>query len=416
MIPPSFSSILLNKNINYFIVVVALIFLFIISYFFCVHYDIDSKMQFFIQGAVFILSIAVFIFVLKYGVDLKLKKTLQSSYETIQRYDALSNATSDAIWDYDMITEKVFYNERLVSIFGYSQDELSDNTFWWENNIHPDDKERVITRMNALLEKNRTTWEDEYRFKCKNGDYKIVFDRSYIVRDKQNKPLRLIGAMKDVTLLRTLENQIINKKLKEKNVLGKQLIVAHENERRKIKDELHEDVNQLLASIKFFIKTNKSDNENINQSLLYLDEAMQKINNISNELLSSTFEILGFEDAIKELFEKFSAETPINFELDLHYFNESIVEKNNTLYLYRIIENRLSTIVNKINTKEIKIEVSSTAQKATLKINFESDDINIEETLNDVSANDINVKLEMYEGKMKVVSNILNKYCILVVV
>jgi two-component system, NarL family, sensor histidine kinase UhpB len=378
----------------------------------------DGHKQFLLQSVFFMASSIVLILIANYFYSKSLQKSFSNAKATIDRYEALSNATNDAIWDYDMQTEKIFYNERLVSIFGYSRDELIDNTNWWENNIHEVDKVRVLKRMNHLLERNKTSWEDEYLFRCRNGEYKIVYDRSYIIRDSNGKPIRLIGAMKDVTRLRSLEKELINKQLKEKNKLGKTIIVAHEKERKKVKDQLHEDVNQLLASIKMFISRNKAEleNENIKMSLGYLDDVMMKINNISNGLLSSTFDLFGLVDGVNELLDKYENSTDIRLHFDSENFNEEKVDENLALHLFRIIENRLCIITESFSTDKIDITITNNVNKATLNIHFKSYSESIEAILNNDTANEINSKLEMYEGTMKLISSDDYNYTIIVIV
>jgi two-component system, NarL family, sensor histidine kinase UhpB len=370
----------------------------------------NYKMQFVCQSLFVIISSIVFIFIVNHFYYNNLKESAECAKDTITRYKALGNATNDAIWDYDMKTEKIFYNERLVSTFGYSKEELSDNTNWWENNIHELDKDRVLKRMNNLLERNKTSWEDEYLFRCKNGEYKIVYDRSYIVRDEVGKPIRLIGAMKDVTKLRSLEKELLKKQLKEKNKVGKTIILAHEKERKRVKDQLHEDVNQLLASIKIFISTNKTEleNENIKMSLFHLDDAMNKINNISNALLSSTFDLFGLVDAVAELIDKYENETHINLHFDSANFTEERLDKNISVHLFRIIEDRLAIITQNFSTDKIDITISNNVNIVELKISFNSYTENIEGILNNDTANEINSKLEMYDGNMKLIS--INDY------
>ncbi len=376
----------------------------------------NNYKQFLLQTIFFITSSIIFILIANFFYCKNLKKSIDNAKATIDRYEALGNATNDAIWDYDMQTEKIFYNERLVSIFGYSREELNDNTNWWENNIHEVDKDRVLKRMNNLLERNKTSWEDEYLFRCKNGEYKIVYDRSFIIRDTTGKPTRLIGAMKDVTRLRSLEKELINKQLKEKNKVGKTIIVAHEKERKKVKDQLHEDVNQLLASIKIFISRNKIEleSENIKMSLGYLDDVMMKINNISNGLLSSTFDLFGFVDGVNELLDKYENSTDIDLDFDSKNFNEEKIDKNIALHLFRIVEDRLAVITRKIITDKIEIFISNDVNRATLKIQFKSYLENIETILNNDTAIEINSKLEMYEGKMTLFSSEEYNYTIFV--
>jgi two-component system sensor histidine kinase UhpB len=334
--------------------------------------------------------------------------------ETIHRYEALSSATNDAIWDYDMKTEKVTYNKRLIDIFGYSSEELENNTNWWQNNIHPNDKENVITRVNTLLSGNTNTWEDEYQFRCKNGDYKIVYDRSYIVRDNNNKPIRLIGAMKDVTHLRALEKGLFEEQLSQKNLLGKNIIISHENERKKIRHELHEDVNQILAAIKFYISKNKSENEHISTSLSFLDDAIVKIRKISNTLYSSTFELFGLKEAIEEIISIHQKESNVDIRFNSKNFSEHKLDKSISLHLYRILEDRISNILQFLKTDCINIVLQNSGELISLTIDFQSHDKNVLEVLNDFSKTDINGKLEMFESKMKL-HRLENNYYTIVV-
>jgi signal transduction histidine kinase len=181
---------------------------------------------------------------------------------------------------------------------------------------------------------------------------------------------------------------------------------------------LHEDVNQLLASIKIFISRNKAEleSENIKMSLGYLDDVMMKRNNISNGLLSSTFDLFGLLDAVNELLDKHENSTDIDFDFASENFDEGKVDKNLSLHLFRIIEDRLALITENFSTDKIDITISNNISKAELRINFKSYSENIETILNNDSANEINSKLEMYEGKMKLTSTDDDNYAIIVVV
>jgi len=376
------------------------------------------KKQFLFQTIWLIISTGSFLFIVTYFLNKKLNEEKIATNETIHRYEALGNATNDAIWDYDIQTEKIFYNDRLLSIFGYTRDELADNTNWWENNIHPADKERVIQRMNTTLDSGKTNWEDEYRFRCKDGNYKIVYDRSYIMRNQQNKPIRLIGAMKDVTKLRSLEQELISQQLKNKNKLGKKIILSHENERKRIKDDLHEDVNQILASIKLFMNDLKSEHpdETLTASLHYLDDAIKKIKKISNTLSSSTFEFFGLTEAVNELITNYKNDAAAKIDVNTESFDEDNTDKEVNLLIYRIIENKLKSIIENTNTKNITIDLSNSSKQANLRMSFESDDKNIRTIQDDSAMMDITSKLEMYEGTMKIIPAANSNYTIEVIV
>jgi two-component system sensor histidine kinase UhpB len=377
-----------------------------------------NKIQFLIQSTWLILISSGFLIYIIYFYYKKISNEIDSKNETLSRYEALSEATDDAIWDYNIITEKVFYNNRLINIFGYNRKELEDNTNWWENNIHHEDKDRVLQKMNFYLQSKKSNWEDEYRFRCKNNNYKIVYDRSFIVRNKLGIPVRLIGAMKDVTKQRTIEKNLIKKQLKNKNNLGKKIIFSHEKERKRIKETLHEDVNQILASIKLYMNDLKSvqQNETLNTSVHYLDDAINKIKIISNNLSSSTFEYFGLTAAIIELITVYKKDKPQNIDLNADMFDDQNTDKELCLLLYRIIENKLSILVENKNVNNISIELSNILNKSILKISFQSSDTTIENILYNSDLMEIRSKLEMFEGTMNTFSVGKNKNTIEVIV
>ncbi|MDQ6763230.1 MAG: PAS domain-containing protein [Bacteroidota bacterium] len=401
-------------------VVIAIAILFFLQPFFNITINDNSRGEFLLQSILFIAGSGFILLTITFLFNKKVNEERKLTKETLHRYEALSNATNDAIWDYDMRSEKVFYNDRLLNIFGYPRVELADNTLWWENNIHPEDKKRVLEKMDSLLESSETSWEDEYLFRCKNGEYKIVYDRSFIVRNNDGKPIRLIGAMKDVTILRRLEKDSFDRKLKNKNTIGRSIILSDEIDRKKIKDELQEDVNQLLASIKLYITRYKSEQESdtINASLSYLDDAMRKIKKISHTLSSSTFEEFGLIDAVKDLFNIYQKDSPVELILDADSFSEGNSDKSLSLLLYRIIEYHLSKLIEKdgMNVKRISIKLSNLSKQAILKISFQSTDNNFHTIFNDYALAGIKSKLEMYEGKIIISPTEENYYSIEVLI
>lgn len=118
--------------------------------------------------------------------------------ESIERFDMVSRATSDTIYDYNMLTAQVKWNKGISGIFGYKKN--YDTSFdWWSDKVHPDDIERIDNGLNLNIRNKSSRLKSEYRFKCANGSYKYVLDRSFIIYDDQSVPVRMIGAMEDIT-------------------------------------------------------------------------------------------------------------------------------------------------------------------------------------------------------------------------
>lgn len=126
---------------------------------------------------------------------LKAEEELKQSNE---RFLLASRASSDAIYDWDVITDEVYWSEGLQTLFGFDPREVPVSL--WENLIHPDDRERVHNSIQSSLDdSDRSFWKDEYRFAKADGNFSYVLDRGFIIRDREGKALRIIGSMQDIT-------------------------------------------------------------------------------------------------------------------------------------------------------------------------------------------------------------------------
>lgn len=138
--------------------------------------------------------------------------------ESAERYEIVSKATSDTIWDWNLLSGKIHWNKGIKGIFGYK--DLLENTTsseWWANQIHPEDRERVTNNVKQNIIDGIARWQEEYRFCCSDGSYKFVLDRGFMVFDDQGASIRMICSMQDISQRkqeeewsRLLESVVIN--------------------------------------------------------------------------------------------------------------------------------------------------------------------------------------------------------------
>ncbi|MBO1908933.1 PAS domain S-box protein [Microvirga sp. 3-52] len=152
--------------------------------------------------------------------------------ETVERYSLVTRATNDAIWDWDLVRGYVQWNEALYTAYGYNPEEVEPCGEWWMAQIHPDDRQRVEDDIRAAIAGGGDEWSHEYRFRCASSHYVMVFDRGYMVRDAAGRPVRMIGAMLDITSRKRAEQEleVIHHELSHrlKNVLTMvQAIASH---------------------------------------------------------------------------------------------------------------------------------------------------------------------------------------------
>ncbi len=125
-----------------------------------------------------------------------------------ERYDIVAKATSDTIWDWDIVTNKFIFNKGIQGIFGYKKEDVGNTIQWWFDKIHPEDSLKMSVKVYSYIEQKTEKWQDYYRFLCSDGTYKYVYDRGFLVKDEANNVVRVIGAMQDITKLKEEEQRL----------------------------------------------------------------------------------------------------------------------------------------------------------------------------------------------------------------
>ena len=128
--------------------------------------------------------------------------------ESQERYRLALKATSDAVWDWDLKSNQVIWNEALQQAYGYPTATFDTTGDWRFTKIHPEDQARVDASIRAAIDGRGTTWGEEYRFRRMDGLYAEVLDRGHVIRNANGQAVRMIGAMLDLTRSRSAETAL----------------------------------------------------------------------------------------------------------------------------------------------------------------------------------------------------------------
>jgi PAS domain S-box-containing protein len=130
---------------------------------------------------------------------------LQASEE---RYRLVAQASKEVVWDWDLTTDQVTWDQGTGPLLDYGAGELGTSADWWYERLHPEDRERVVGSLDSAIRQGDTVWSEEYRFRRADGSFADVQDRARILHDETNAPVRVISAMADLTQGRRSERRL----------------------------------------------------------------------------------------------------------------------------------------------------------------------------------------------------------------
>ena len=235
--------------------------------------------------------------------------------------------------------------------------------------VHPDDQEKLRNAWReALL--NREERVAEFRGRHQNGVWRSFESAGNWIFDEQNRPQRTVVVSRDITRRKQAEEALRG--------LPRLIRQAQEVERRRVARELHDSVNQILASVKFRIQSMEEKfsghDQKVSQETLkakaLLEKAMQEVRRISHNLRPSELDDLGLAPALRSLCHEFGERTGMNIELSLSRLPRNLsaeVELN----LYRIIQEALNNIAkhSQATRAELRLARNGSAIKASIRDN-----------------------------------------------
>jgi two-component system sensor histidine kinase UhpB len=310
-------------------------------------------------------------------------------------------------WEADVITGDFKWSDEIFRIYGYEPGEIPPGQDVILHHIHPDDRAFYQHALFSIL-KEQDEYASEIRIIDKHGIDKFISYKIVVRRNVEGELTRLLGVMQDITEKKRLEKELADQALYQQRLITEVTIQAQEKERNELGRELHDNINQILATVKMFLgiaveNENKKD-ELINKSIQNVNYAITEIRKLSRSLVAPSLGDIGLIDALTDLVQELNADVSPKAQLITATDKEKVIDKNMELMLYRIAQEQLNNIRKYANAKNAVITLRTEMDNLLFSIADDGIGFNPGQKAKGIGLKNISSRVDFYKGKMNIVS------------
>ncbi len=251
---------------------------------------------------------------------------------------------------------------------------------------------------------NFTIW----RHRKKDGKiiYVEMISNKIIYKDK---PATIVLA-NDVTKKLEAESEVARQVVRQQRLITETSIEVQEREREEIGKELHDNINQILASTKLFLGLALEDEKNATPELIKRSHqnirmAMDEIRHLSQSLVAPSLGDITLVEAIRELVSNVQLGTSLTLEVKQENYDESVIDKEKKLMLYRIVQEQISNIIKHSHAKKAFINLSTTMKEIILKIEDNGIGFDIQKKSGGIGLRNMSNRAGFFNGKVDIVTS-----------
>ena len=336
-------------------------------------------------------------------------------YLSEQKFRSLVQNGSDLIFVIDEEAHIQYVSPAVKNIAGYNPDELLGKQAF--ELIHADDLSIILNELKNIKTFTNDGIATAHRFLTSNGDWIWLESKGANLLHDNNVKGLVINS-RDVTDRILLQQKLDAELADRQRKITSAVIKAQESERSQLGQELHDNVNQVLTTIKLYNEMLAGDigprDEILKKSTRYLQLCIDEIRSISKRLSAPTLGKINLTESVLELVDSIN----LTNKLTIHYAFDGIeidaISQDVHLTIYRIIQEQLNNILKHANAQHVFIEISNTAQHLMLVIRDDGNGFNANQKRLGIGITNMITRAENMNGHLSI-KTALNQGCVLTV-
>jgi two-component system, NarL family, sensor histidine kinase UhpB len=324
-------------------------------------------------------------------------------------------------WKVDLMNKNVLWSEETYRIFGYNPHEVESGWRTFLNHVHNDDRARMEIAIENLPQQAESM-ETECRIIDNKGELKHICLKIVVKRNADNVAVQLVGFIQDITgrkeaeqkLLKSfqavaqLEGELAQQRLNQQKLITEVTIQAQEKERNELGNELHDNINQILSTVKMYLgicnDRIEAREELLGKSYDYLNIAIEEIRKLSKTLVTPTLGDIGLAEALDELAYGINLQKTITVKMINKMSAGEKLGNNMELMLYRIVQEQLTNIQKHSKASEAVILLQKDNNIIILSVSDNGIGFDPAVKAQGIGLKNISSRVQFYSGDMKIIS------------
>lgn len=338
--------------------------------------------------------------------DITLQKQAEINLElSEQKFKSLVQNGSDIIAVLDEQGTFQYVSPTALTIAGYQPEELvGKNAF---SLIHPDDVSYVLEKLQEVIDDKNDHVPTQHRFRAKNGDWVWLESQGNSLKKEKNMEGIVINA-RHITERKKLEEQLAIEQKNRQRAITSAVIKAQESERSQLGQELHDNVNQVLTTVKLYnemlLDGIGNSKDILQKSVHHLQSCINEIRSISKRLSAPTLGKISLEDSIRELVDSINLTNRLQIDFSTAGLKSKMIPQDLHLAIYRIIQEQLNNIIKYAEAKHVSIQIQNSHAGLLLQIEDDGKGFDTKAKRNGIGITNMETRAENMNGRLHIAS------------
>jgi len=270
-------------------------------------------------------------------------------------------------WDLNLVTNIATRSVQHDRIFGYEELLPAWSYDWFLKHVHPEDRKDVDRLFHAVVAA-KTKWDFECRIIRRDGALRWIWAFGNVFTDVAGEAVRMLGMVSDITERKRTEaereslyKQVLERR-EELRILSQQLIHAQEEERRRMAEELHDEIGQVLTAVSISLeRANRTVNEAgwewLDESRAVIRQACEQVRRTSLNLRPPMLDDIGLESALRWFVDRQVNATGLEIDLVSSLGDKRVSPELETT-CFRIVQEALTNVARHAGARTVRIDLA----------------------------------------------------------